>query len=137
MTPLRFPPGRFVLIRAAADLALTLKATPSPLFLISDLNAGVHAGAGWWRALVDDCPPERLAVALLDCGDGSKAVLDALAADVADIVYRGDPDLPLARALHDHAALHRARLWPERPEAFDLRRRRDPLGDCRRWLDQE
>lgn len=130
-------PHRFVLIRSAADLALALEAATSPLHLLSDLNAGAHVGAGWWRALIDGCPPERLAVALLDCGDASKAVLDALAAGVADIVYRGDPGLPLARALHDHAALHGARLWPARPEAFDLRRRRDPLGDCRRWLGRE
>ncbi|MEO3434267.1 hypothetical protein [Inquilinus sp. CAU 1745] len=130
-------PDRFVLVRSAADLALVLEAAAAPLHLVSDLNAGVHAGAGWWRALVDQCPAERLAVALLDCGDGSKAVLDALAADVVDIVYSSNPAQPLARALHDHAGLHGARLWPERPEAFDLRRRRDPLGDCRRWLDQE
>lgn len=130
-------PDRFVLVRSAADLALVLRTGAAGLHLVSDLNAGVHAGAGWWRALVDQCPPERLAATLLDCGDASKAVLDALAAGVADIVYRGDPGLPLARALHDHAALHGARLWPARPEAFDLRRRRDPLGDCRRWLGQE
>ena len=63
-----------------------------PVLLLSAVDAGLSAGAGWWREVVaaarDSVPAARVG-ALLDCGDDAGAAQAALREGVEAIVFSG------------------------------------------------
>ena len=115
------PPA--VVIHGAAQLRAALL-PGRPVLLLSGAGAGCHAGAGWWRALVDGAgQPDAL-----DCGDAAGRALEALATGCGIVVLGPCPawDSVAGRA---GAAL----VLPRRPAALDLNAR----GAARRldsWL---
>jgi len=90
--------------------------------LLSAADAGVYAGAGWWKALVEaarDAIPAAKFSAILDCGDAAGAVQAAIRAGVAAAIFTGRADVGgrlAAIAEQQGAALLTARPQP----ALDL-----------------
>jgi hypothetical protein len=85
--------------------------------LLSAADAGVHAGAGWFKAVLDTAkaaaPTARFS-AVLDCGDDAGAVQAALRAGIKAIVFTGRTDV--AERLAGIAA-QRGRVLTARPAA--------------------
>jgi|SRR5579872_3863436 len=100
---------------AAADRAIALLSAP---------DAGIYAGPGWFKALVDaarGAVPGAGFTALLDCGDDAGAAQGAIRARVEGIVFTGRADV--AARLTAIAAASGSHLLTERPEAaLDLGR---------------
>jgi DNA-binding NarL/FixJ family response regulator len=97
----------------AAERAITLLSAP---------DAGIYAGPGWFKALVDAAraavPAARFS-AVLDCGDDAGAAQGAIRAGVEAVVFTGRTDV--AERLAAIAAASGSRLLTERPESvFDL-----------------
>src|SRR6202521_3028851 len=71
-------------LRAAeAGRAVTLASAP---------DAGIYAGAGWFRALIAaarDAVPAAQSAALLDCGDDAGAAQGALRAGIDGVIFNG------------------------------------------------
>ncbi len=93
-----------------------------PIILASAPEAGVYAGPGWFRALVEAA---RAAVrearfsAVLDCGDEPGAALAAIRAEIDCVRFIGRAEI--ARRLADIARQHGVRLETIRPgAALDL-----------------
>jgi delta 1-pyrroline-5-carboxylate dehydrogenase len=89
-----------------------------PVLLLSAPDAGIYAGAGWFKALLEaarEAVPEASCSSLLDCGDRPGAALAAIRAQVEGVIFIGRIDV--ARRLADIAAQHRVRLVTERPAA--------------------
>ena len=89
-----------------------------PVTLASAPDAGIHAGAGWFGALVAaarDAVPAAQSTALLDCGDDAGAAQAALRAGIEGLVFTGRADV--AERLADIAAQAEARLLTARPHA--------------------
>ena len=87
-----------------------------PIVLASAPEAGVYAGPGWFRALVEaahEAAPEARCSAILDCGDQAGAALAAIRAQVEGVVFTGRPDV--ARRLADIARQHGVRFDTTRP----------------------
>ena len=93
-----------------------------PVILASAKDAGIYAGPGWFRALVEaarEAVPADRCSALLDCGDEPGAALAAIRAPVEGVIFTGRADV--ARRLGDIAAQHGVRFVAERPiAALDL-----------------
>ena len=99
------------MLRAAADVG-------RPVTLLSAADAGIHAGAGWFAALVDAAGaavPAARFTAILDCADDPGAAMAAIRAGIAAIVFTGRDDV--AERLVAIAAARGARLLAERPSA--------------------
>ncbi|HET8727829.1 MAG TPA: hypothetical protein VFO41_09985 [Alphaproteobacteria bacterium] len=125
---------RFVLIRSARDIDLAILAAAGldcRIDVVSAPDAGIRAGALWWKALVDG-HADSVGVALLDCGDSPGRTMGAFRAGVRDVLFRGSD--ALAAPLAQIAEAQGARLWREAPEALDLDRARDAEAACRAWL---
>lgn len=95
------------------------------VILVSAPDAGIYAGPGWLKALVDAAraavPAARL-TAILDCGDDAGAAQGALRAGIEAVVYTGRSDVAdrLAAIAVDKGAC----LLTARPAvALDLGRR--------------
>ena len=92
--------------------------------MLSAPDAGIHAGAGWWKAVADaarESVPDAMFTAILDCGDDAGAVQGAIRAGVEAIVFNGRPDV--AQRLAEIAEQTEARLLTRRPDAsLDLGR---------------
>ncbi len=89
-----------------------------PVLLVSAPEAGVYAGPGWFRALVEAARrmvPEARFSTLLDCGDEAGAALAAIRAHVEGAIFTGRPDV--ARRLADIAGQQGVRFATERPAA--------------------
>jgi hypothetical protein len=98
-------------LRAAARANL-------PILLLSAPEAGVYAGPGWFRALVEaarEAVPDAHCSAILDCGDQAGAALAAIRARVERVIFTGRADV--ARRLSDIARQHAVRLETTRPPA--------------------
>ena len=94
---------------ARADCPITLSSAP---------EAGVYAGPGWFRALVEaarEAAPDARFSAILDCGGQAGAALAAIRAQIEAIVFTGREDV--ARRLTDIARQHGVRLETTRPAA--------------------
>jgi hypothetical protein len=113
---------------AAAALGVAVRLSSAP-------GAGCHAGAGWFRALVESARRTRPGVAftaVLDCADTPGAALAALRAGVRDVALGGPPEVvERVRAI---AAAQGARLHPPATGGLDLRGRRDARAACLAWL---
>jgi delta 1-pyrroline-5-carboxylate dehydrogenase len=89
------------------------------VILASAQDAGIYAGPGWFRALVEAAreavPDVRCAAALLDCGDRPGAALAAIRLPVEGVIFTGRADV--ARRLAQIAARHGVGFYTERPAA--------------------
>jgi hypothetical protein len=86
------PPVVRVYSLADARAALALGA---PVTLLSAPGAALHAGCGWWRALIEQARgsfPDVPCVDILDCADGTGQALAALRIGVTRLVLW--PDAP-------------------------------------------
>lgn len=105
-----------------------------PVTLLSAPGAASYAGAGWFRAVVEQAQaahPDAEAVALLDCGDQPGHALAALREGVTAIRFSGIT----ADKIEDIAARYGARMVRDRPESLDLQEvSGDPIAACRAWL---
>ena len=92
--------------------------------MLSAPGAGIYAGPGWWKALVDaahDAAPGAEFSAVLDCGDDAGAAQGAIRAGIEAVVFTGRSDV--AARLEAIAAAASSRLLTRRPEAaLDLGR---------------
>ena len=111
----------YSLAQAVAALSAAAEAG-CPVVLLSAPDAGIHAGAGWWREMIAAARAEVAggeAAALLDCGDDAGAAQAAIRAGVEAIVFTGRCDV--ADRLADIAARRGSRVLTERPvPALDL-----------------
>ena len=90
----------------------------APVLLLSAVDAGLSAGAGWWREVVAaarDSVPAARAGALLDCGDDAGAAQAALREGVEAIVFSGRDEV--RERLADIARRRGSRVHRERPPA--------------------
>ncbi len=109
-----------------------------PVTLLSAPAAGVHGGAGWFRAVVEAAVADYPTVpvtAVLDCADIPGCAQAAIRAGVRDLRFTGPPELAARLAaiaaasgvrLHDADAFAGPRL--------ELRSFTDPITACRHWL---
>src|SRR5258708_16615306 len=92
------------------------------IVLLSAAGAGVYAGAGWWRALIEaarEAVPVAKCAAILDCSHGAGAVQAALRAGVEAAIFTGRADV--GERLAAIAEACGSRLLTARPQpAFDL-----------------
>jgi hypothetical protein len=114
-----------VIVHSLAHAVGALKAAARaarPIILLSAPEAGIYAGAGWFRALVAaarEAVPDGRFSAILDCGKEAGAALAAIRAQIEAVVFTGRPDV--ARRLADIARQHGVRLQTTRPvTALDL-----------------
>jgi acyl-CoA reductase-like NAD-dependent aldehyde dehydrogenase len=110
------------LMHAIAALSAATEAG-RPVVLLSAPGAGIYAGPGWFKALVDaarEAAPEARLSAVLDCGDNPGAAQGAIRAGIASVIFTGRQDV--AERLAGIAAQAGVRLLTDRPAAaFDLR----------------
>ena len=88
------------------------------MVLLSATNAGIYAGAGWFKALVEaaaNAVPEAVFTALLDCGDQPGTALAAIRAGVEGIIFNGRNDV--ADRLADIAHQRGIGFLTQRPTA--------------------
>ena len=105
------------------------------LLLVSAAGAGGHAGAGWFKALIEMAErarPDVRLTAILDCADQPGHVLAALRAGVQDIAFQGNETA--AARLAGMAAENGARLHGTLPDSLDLRHCRNAIQTARSWL---
>jgi hypothetical protein len=104
-------------LEAAAEAGRTV-------VLLSAADAGIYAGPGWFKALVDaarDAAPGATFTAILDCGDDSGAAQGAIRAGIETVVFTGRADI--GERLSAIAAAAGSRVLTARPEAtLDLGR---------------
>jgi hypothetical protein len=90
--------------------------------LASPTDAGIYAGAGWFRALIRaarDAVSAAQSTALLDCGDDAGAAQAAIRAGLEGIIFTGRADV--VERLADIARQRGVRLLTARPAvALDL-----------------
>jgi delta 1-pyrroline-5-carboxylate dehydrogenase len=93
-----------------------------PIILLSAPEAGIYAGPGWFRGLVQaagEAMPDARFSAILDCGDQAGAALAAIRARVERVIFTGRADV--ARRLADIARQHGVYLETTRPpDAVDM-----------------
>ena len=95
MTPETMPIGPAIVVHSLAHAVAALQAaaeTGRPVLLLSAVDAGLSAGAGWWREAITaarSSVPTARAAALLDCGDDAGAAQNALRVGVEAIVFTG------------------------------------------------
>ncbi len=114
-----------IVVHSLAHAVAALQAAAEagrPVLLLSAADAGLSAGAGWWRGVIaaarDSVPAARM-TALLDCGDDAGAAQSALRAGVEAIVFRGRDDI--VERLADIAGRRGSRVRCARPSpALDL-----------------
>jgi hypothetical protein len=88
------------------------------IILLSAADAGLYAGPGWWRALIEaarGAMPGARCMALLDCGDDAGAAQGAIRAGIEAIVFTGRADV--AERLADISGQRGAAILTERPSA--------------------
>lgn len=105
-------PGNAICI---ADLATALLAADvagrldGSVVLISEADAGVYAGGGWWRSLTDQVTaahPDLDITAILDCGDHVGAALSAIRAGCRDLIVADPPVALIGFAAANDVTLH-------------------------------
>jgi hypothetical protein len=116
-------------LHAARDLGV-------PVELWSAEGAAAYAGAGWFKAAIEearDAVPGARAQAVLDCADLPGTALASFRTGVEAVCFTGPPSI--ARKLADIARQSKCRLLRRRPgRALDLRVVEDPEAACAAWL---
>jgi hypothetical protein len=114
---------------AAADTAVELWSAE---------GAAAYAGAGWFKALVEEAArrvPEARFTSVLDCADLPGYALGAIRIGVAAIAYTGPAQT--ARKIADIASQTGCRLVQARPAVrLDLRDVAEPYEACLDWLER-
>jgi len=103
---------------AHAVAALAAAAADRPIILLSAPDAGIYAGCGWFKALVEvarEAVPAAPFIAMLDCGDDAGAAQGAIRAGIEAVIYIGRADV--AARLAAIAAASGVRLLTARPAA--------------------
>ena len=104
---------------AHAVAALTAAAEVGrSVVLLSAPGAGLYAGPGWWRALVDAARaavPSAKSAAILDCADDAGAAQGAIRGGAEVIVFAGRADV--AERLADIAGQRGLEIVTVRPAA--------------------
>jgi hypothetical protein len=97
-----------------------------PIVILSAPNAGIYAGPGWFKALIDaarTAAPTADAAFMLDCGDDAGAAQGAIRAGIETMIFTGRSDVAeRLAAIADARGLH---LLTARPDA---------LLDLGRWF---
>ena len=96
----------------------TAAAADCEIILLSAPGAGIYAGPGWWKALVDAAraaAPNAKFSAILDCGDDAGAAQGAIRAGIEAVIFTGGADV--AARLAAIGVAGGAHLRTERPEA--------------------
>jgi hypothetical protein len=113
------PSAPIIVVHSLAHAAAALEAAAAAgrnIVLLSAADAGVYAGAGWFRALTraarDTVPGARFSE-ILDCGDDAGTAQAALRAGVAAIIFTGREDV--AERLAAIAEQQGSRLLTIRP----------------------
>ena len=131
-----------IVVHSLAHAVAALQAAAeagTPVTLASAPEAGIYAGPGWFRELVEAARisvPAARSAALLDCGDDAGAAQAAIRFGVEAVIFAGRADV--ARRLADIAGHSDVRLLTERPAvALDLAGDffEDPDGLRRRCAD--
>jgi hypothetical protein len=130
---------RFIVVHSLGDARTALAAAASlgvGVTLASAPGAGISAGPGWFKAVVEmarDAVPAAEFSCVLDCGDAAGMVLAALRQGLPRVLFTG-PDATAARladiAVQCGAVLERGPLEPR----LDLLDQRDPAALCRDFL---
>jgi len=110
---------------AIAALTAAAKAGRS-IIVLSAPDAGIYAGPGWFKALIDAARaivPDATAEFILDCGDDAGAAQGAIRGGIEAMVFSGRTDV--AERLAAIAAARDIRFLTIRPEA---------LLDLGRWF---
>ncbi len=114
-----------IVVHALAHAVGALRAAARagrPVILASAPEAGIYAGPGWFRALVEaarGAVPEAQFSAILDCGDEAGAALAAIRTEVECVLFTGRANV--ARRLADIAHQHGVRLETAGPPvALDI-----------------
>jgi hypothetical protein len=109
------------LIQAVAALEAAA-AAERDVTLLSAPDAGIYAGPGWFKAVMEAARaavPAASFSAILDCGDDAGAAQGALRAGLDTVIFTGRADV--AERLAGIAAAKGARVLTARPpEALDL-----------------
>ncbi len=122
-----------VIVRGLADARAALS-PGREVVLLSTPGAALHAGCGWWRALMELARaefPETPAADILDCADAPGHAMAALRIGQKALVL--SPACPAFAAVRGAAATLGAVVLESRPPALDLAER----GAARRldgWL---
>jgi hypothetical protein len=133
----RRPPAIVVHSLAQAVAALEAAAqTRRAVELWSAAGAAAYAGAGWFKAVIDEA---RVAVpkvefeAVLDCAELAGLVLGAWRIGLVSVCFTGEARA--AKKLAQIASRNGRQLHRRRPaDALDLHRAADPQALCRAWL---
>jgi hypothetical protein len=110
-----------IVVHSLAHAVAALQAAAEvgePVLLLSAIDAGLSAGAGWWREVIAaarESVPAAQAAALLDCGDDAGAAQAALREGIETIVFNGRDEV--AERLADIARQCGGSVLTERPEA--------------------
>ena len=130
---------RFIVVHSLGDARAALDAATSlgvGVTLASAPGAGIYAGPGWFKAVVETARgefPGAACSSVLDCGDAPGMVLAALRHGLRRVRFTGPA--AAAERLADIAAqygavLERAPLLP----SLDLLDQGDPASLCRAFL---
>jgi hypothetical protein len=114
-----------IVVHSLAHAVAALEAAAAAdreIILLSAADAGIYAGAGWFKAVVEAArntiPAARFSE-ILDCGDHAGAVQAALRAGIAAVVFTGRSDV--AERLSAIAEQQGSRLLTARPpQTLDL-----------------
>ncbi|MGE0260226.1 MAG: hypothetical protein AB7H71_19125 [Alphaproteobacteria bacterium] len=118
-----------IVVHSLTHAIATLEAAAEagrPVLLLSAVDAGLSAGAGWWREVIaaarkaaSAAPAAVPSATLLDCGDDAGAAQAALREGVEAIVFTGPA--AVAERLADIARQRGGEVHRERPKpALDL-----------------
>jgi hypothetical protein len=130
---------RFIVVHSLGDARAALDAATSlgmGVTVASAPGAGIYAGPGWFKAVVETVRgefPGAVFSSVLDCGDAPGTVLAALRQGLRRVRFTG-PTATAERladiAAQCHAVLEREPLEP----ALDLLDQDDPAPLCRAFL---
>jgi hypothetical protein len=133
---------RFIVIHSLGDARAALEAGASlgvQVTLASAPGAGIYAGPGWFKAVIEAARGEVPAAEfsyVLDCGDAAGMVLAALRQGLPRVRFTG-PAATAARladiAAQCNAAIERGPLEP----ALDLLDQHNAMSLCRAFLAPE
>jgi hypothetical protein len=127
-----------ILIHNARDAHAAVAAAAAlhvPVTLLSAPGAAGYAGAGYFRALIEDVEarhPDVVVTGVLDCGSAPGHVMGALRAGIRHLRFSGDD--AVAAKLRAIAQAQGAALITGDIAALDLARIEDADTACRTWL---
>lgn len=133
------PPSRAIVVHSLGQAEAAVRAAAAlgvEVELWSAEGAAAYAGAGWFKAVVEEArlaAPKARFAAVLDCAELAGYALGALRIGLEAVCFTGPA--AVAAKLADIAVQGGQRLLRRRPaHALDLRHADDPAALCRAWL---